>query len=188
MNLINVSFQLHKKSNIKYLKRFNESVFNRISKSDISEVLDILNELSDEGFEFVDKDLMDDRLYRALPGQITYVSSMDFKDDKGESEYKSSYLTSIKRSWLDESDNKRSILNKHFNYYESIIFNINIQGFDERKIKDICIEIYNRLINCGYICQLWCPEWKILRLHVCTSESNPFMDNLLILQPSANGL
>lgn len=167
---------------MKYLKKFNESVFNMISKSDISEILDILNELSDEGFEFINKDLMGDRLYRALPGQITYVSNMDLKDDKGESEYKSSHITRVKRIWLeDESDNKRSILNKHFNYYESIIFNINIEGFDEEKITDMCVGIYNRLIDCGYMCQLWRPEWKKLRFHVCTSESNPFMDNELLL-------
>ena len=43
---------------MKYLKRYNESVMNRLDKSSIEEILDIFNDLGDEGFDIINKDLL----------------------------------------------------------------------------------------------------------------------------------
>jgi len=175
---------------MKYLKRYNESVMNRLDKSSIEEILDIFNDLGDEGFDIINKDLLNNPSYSPGKSEITYQMSFDLLDDQGRhiahTEYKSTYKHM--RNW-DGTYNTLEIKNKYFNYYQQIIFNVNLESFgsairrggeidsDLKRIKDICIGIYDRLISCGYRCQLWEPGYKRLRYHISTDESNPFMDS-----------
>jgi hypothetical protein len=161
---------------MKYLKRFsiNESEFFRIDESDINNILDIFkDELQDDGFEFLQKNYSD-----ISPGEVIYMTSIDILDDRGDNEYKSRHFTSLSSNWLNDSDNKLPILNKHFNYYQTIIFNVNFEGYVDHLADDVmlaCNRIYDRLISSGYVCQLHSPNWKRLRFHICTKESNPFL-------------
>jgi len=162
---------------MRYLKRFNESVMNRLDKSSIEEILDIFNDLGDEGFDIINKDLLNNPSYSPGKSEITYQMSFDLLDDQGRNEYNSTYR--YRRNW-DGTYNTTEIKNKYFNYYEEIVFNVNLESFsdsDLKRIKDICIGIYDRLISCGYRCQLWEPGHKKLRFHISTDESNPFMDS-----------
>jgi len=156
---------------MRYLKRFsiNESEFFRIDEYDINNILDIFkDELQDDGFKFLQKNYSD-----ISPGEVIYMTSIDILDDRGDNEYKSRYFRSLSKN----SDNKLSILNNHFNYYETIVFSINFEGYVDHLAGDViiaCNRIYDRLISCGYVCQLHSPNWKRLRFHICTKESNPF--------------
>jgi hypothetical protein len=101
--------------------------------------------------------------------------SIDLLDDQGKDEYNSTYRS--KRNW-DGTYNTTEIRNKYFNYYEEIVFNVSLESFsdsDLKRVKEICVGIYDRLISCGYRCQLWEPGYKKLRYHISTDESNPFM-------------
>lgn len=49
--------------------------------------------------------------------------------------------------------------------------------YDKEKIEKICNDIYDRLISMGYRCQLWDPDFNILRFHIGTDYSNPFLRN-----------
>lgn len=161
---------------MKYLKSFNESVMNRLDKSSIEEILDIFNDLvDDEGFDIINKDLLNNISYSPGIKEITYQMSFDLLDDQGRNEYQSRY----KRNW-DSTYSTMEMKNKYFNYYEEIVFNVSLESFsdsDSKRIKEICIGIYDRLISCGYRCQLWEPGYRKLRFHISTDESNPFMDS-----------
>lgn len=162
---------------MKYLKRYNESVMNRLDKSSIEEILDIFNDLGDEGFDIINKDLLNNPSYSPGIREITYQMSIDLLDDQGKDEYNSTYRS--KRNW-DGTYNTTEIKNKYFNYYEEIVFNVSLESFsdnDLKRVKEICVGIYDRLISCGYRCQLWEPGYKKLRYHISTDESNPFMDS-----------
>jgi hypothetical protein len=163
---------------MKSFKEFiNESVMNRLDKSDILEILDIFNDLGDEGFDIINKDLLNNPSYSPGKSEITYQMSIDLLDDQGKDEYNSTYRS--KRNW-DGTYNTMEMKNKYFNYYEEIVFNVSLESFsdsDSKRIKEICIGIYDRLISCGYRCQLWEPGHKKLRYHISTDESNPFMDS-----------
>lgn len=160
---------------MKYLKSFNESrTSHKLQESDIQEILDIFTELVDEGFLLINKDSGTDQFYNPAESEITYQLSTSFLDDKGKDEYKSKYFDSIRGSW-NYTDDKWKIKNKHFDYYQDIIFNVNIGNKDEEQFKEICSTIYNRLISIGYNCQLWEPGYQKFRFHISTSESNPFM-------------
>lgn len=160
---------------MKYLKSFNESrTSHKLQESDIQEILDIFTELVDEGFLLINKDSDTDQFYNPAESEITYQLSTSFLDDKGKDEYKSKYFDSIRGSWNYTVD-KWKIKNKHFDYYQDIIFNVNIGNKDEEQFKEICSTIYNRLISSGYNCQLWEPGYQKFRFHISTPESNPFM-------------
>jgi hypothetical protein len=163
---------------MKYLKSFNESrSSHKLQESDIQEILDIFTEIVDEGFLLINKDEdPDDQLqfYNPAEGEITYQLSTNFLDDKGKDEYSSKYFDSIRGSW-NYTDDKWKIQNKHFDYYQQIIFNVNIGSKDS--IKDVCSSIYDRLISSGYNCQLWEPRYNKFRFHISTPESNPFLDS-----------
>jgi len=160
---------------MKYLKSFNESrTSHKLQESDIQEILDIFTELVDEGFDLINKDSGTDQFYNPAESEITYQLSTSFLDDKGKDEYKSKYFDSIRGSWNYTVD-KWKIKNKHFDYYQDIIFNVNIGNKDEEQFKEICSTIYNRLISSGYNCQLWEPGYQKFRFHISTPESNPFM-------------
>jgi hypothetical protein len=165
---------------MKYLKRYNESTTYKLDKSSIEEILDIFNDLGDEGFDIINKDLLDQPFYSPGKSEITYQMSTDELDDKGKDEYSSTYKPK-KHFWTDDyldGMDPYQVRSKYFNYYQQIIFNVNLESFsdsDLKRIKDICIGIYDRLISCGYRCQLWEPGYKKLRYHISTDESNPFM-------------
>lgn len=160
---------------MKYLKSFNESrTSHKLQETDIQEILDIFTELVDEGFDLINKDSGTDQFYNPAESEITYQLSTSFLDDKGKDEYKSKYFDSIRGSWNYTVD-KWKIKNKHFDYYQDIIFNVNIGNKDEEQFKEICSTIYNRLISSGYNCQLWEPGYQKFRFHISTPESNPFM-------------
>jgi hypothetical protein len=161
---------------MKYLKSFNESrSSHKLQESDIQEILDIFTELVDEDFNIINKDKDVQPFYSPTDGEITYQLSNDFLDDQGRNEYHSTHMTSI-RGW-NYDDEKSKIKNRYFKYYQEIIFNINIGNKDEEQFKEICSGIYNRLISCGYNCQLWEPRYKKFRFHISTPESNPFMQS-----------
>jgi hypothetical protein len=167
---------------MKYLKRYNESVMNRLDKSSIEEILDIFNDLGDEGFDIINKDLLNNPSYSPGKSEITYQMSFDLLDDQGRNEYNSTYSRYLRPFLVpwDGAYNSLEIKNKYFNYYQQVIFNVNLESFsdsDLKRIKDICIGIYDRLISCGYRCQLWEPGYKKLKYHISTDESNPFMDS-----------
>lgn len=164
---------------MKYLKSFNESgtlrTFYRLQKSDIQEILDIFTELVDEGFDLINRD---EQFYNPDSGEITYQLSTDELDDNGLNRYKSPYTTGgrgHRRMQYDNSDRDREILRKYFRYYQKLIFNVNISSNDKDKMINICSSIYNRLISCGYNCQLWEPGYQKFRFHISTPESNPFI-------------
>ncbi len=144
----------------------------RLDKSSIDEILDIFNELEDEGFYIINKDLLNNPGYSPRKLEITYQISTDELDDKGRSEYYSTYKFDY--NWER---------NRYFNYYQQIIFNVNLESFsdafgmnsDLSRIKKIFVGVYNRLISCGYKCKLWEPGRRMLRFHISTDESNPFM-------------
>ena len=116
---------------MKYLKSFNESrTSHKLQESDIQEILDIFTELVDEGFDLINKDSGTDQFYNPAESEITYQLSTSFLDDKGKDEYKSKYFDSIRGSWNYTVD-KWKIKNKHFDYYQDIIFNVNIGNKDE---------------------------------------------------------
>jgi hypothetical protein len=190
---------------MRYLKRFNESVMNRLDKSDILEILDIFyTELGDEGFTITNKDLLNNPGYSPGENEITYQMSTDLLDDQGKNEYDSTYRP--KRNWdgtkcdlsqqiRNEYDStyrpkrnwdgtkwdlSQQIRDKYFKYYQQIIFNVNLDHFrdsDLIRIKGICSDLWNRLVSLGYNCQVWAPGYKKVRFHISTDESNPFMDS-----------
>lgn len=127
---------------MKYLKSFNESrTSHKLQESDIQEILDIFTELVDEGFLLINKDDLylrdpDAQFYNPAESEITYQLSSSFLDDKGKNEYDSKYFDSIRGSW-NYTDDKWEIKNKYFDYYQQIIFNVNIGSNDKDKMIDI---------------------------------------------------
>lgn len=155
---------------MKYLKKFNEGF---ISKLDIQNILDFFYDLKDEGYYFINKGDLNNIFYSPEKLELTYTTSRHTLDEDG-----NNYYQSKKRKFYSFDPEKDKAENlKNFNIYEDIVININIDNMNEKNIIEICNNIYSHLIGEGYNCQVWKPEYRLIRFHISTEDSNPFMNN-----------
>lgn len=154
---------------MKYLKKFNEGL---ISKFDIENILEFFSDLKDEGYYFLDKEELSS-FYTPKVLELTYTTSRHSFDEEGSNYYQSKM---IKFYSFDREKNKEENLKK-FNIYEDVVININIDGVNKKNIIEICNNIYSHLIGEGYNCQVWQPTYDLIRFHISTEDSNPFMNN-----------
>lgn len=162
-------------------KKFESEKYenNSLSEKDIEDILSFFLDIKDEGFYFIDKkDVPIGYLLDSL--ELTYQIRIDHLDDEGNDYYNSKKgKDTFVGFGLSTSEHKQKVSHM-FSTYEQLIVNINIDS-NKEKITNICKEIYSQLIANEYNCQVWNPTFGTIRFHISTQNSNPFLENKIII-------